>query len=204
VNRGVTFSVFAAILILTIGVINSSLVRVVLFPEVPGDFIQVQLTMQNGTAPAVRDNALARIEQSIFDINDEHVDANPGLPEPVDHLIVFTDGDTGGLIFAELFRGEDRPLNSDELISIWRDRVGEIPGVKELTFSGGDNIGGGAPLSFNLTGNNYSALESAAAELEEKLGEYAGVFDIRNSSNAGGQEIRLRIKPPAEALGLTM
>ena len=99
-NRGLTFSIFAAILILTVGVINSGLTRVVLFPEVPGDFIQVRLTMQNGTAPSVRDDALARIEQAIFDINDQHTWLNnPGSPEPVDHLIVFTDGDTGGLVF---------------------------------------------------------------------------------------------------------
>jgi multidrug efflux pump subunit AcrB len=87
---------------------------------------------------------------------------------------------------------------------MWRDKVGEIAGMNELTFSGGDHIGGGVPLSFNLSGNNYIALENAAAELEDKLGEYSGVFDISNSLNAGGQEISLRIKPEAEALGLTM
>jgi multidrug efflux pump subunit AcrB len=76
--------------------------------------------------------------------------------------------------------------------------------VKELTFSGGNNIGGGAPLSFNLTGSNYDSLEKAARELEIKLQEYDGVFDIRNSLRAGGEEIRLTIKPEAEALGLTM
>jgi multidrug efflux pump subunit AcrB len=203
-NRGLTFSVFAAIMILTIGVMNSGIARIVIFPEVPSDFIQVQMTMQNGTAPAVRDDALARIEQAVFDINDEYVEEHVGSEDPIDHLIVFTDGDSGGFIFAELYRGEDRPLNSDELITMWRDRVGEIPGMKELAFSGGDHIGGGVPLSFNLSGNNYIALENAAAELEEKLSEYNGVFDIVNSANAGGQEIRLEIKPEAEALGLTM
>lgn len=203
-NRGLTFSMFAAILILTIGVMNSGLARIVLFPEVPSDFIQVQMTMQNGTAPAVRDDALSRIEQAVFDINDEFIAENPEAGDPIDHLIVFTDGDSGGFVFAELYRGEDRPLNSDDLIGMWRDRVGEIPGIKELTFSGGDHIGGGVPLSFNLSGNNYVALENAAAELEEKIREYSGVFDIRNSANTGGQEIRLQIKPEAEALGLTM
>ncbi|MDH4073857.1 MAG: efflux RND transporter permease subunit, partial [Gammaproteobacteria bacterium] len=74
-NRGLTFSLFAAILILTIGVMQSGLVRVVLFPEVPGDFIQVQMTMQNGTAPATRNDALARLEQAVFDINEEFVTA---------------------------------------------------------------------------------------------------------------------------------
>ena len=204
VNRGLTLTVFAAVLILTFGLMKSSLVRTVLFPEVPSDFIQVSMEMQNGTAPTVRDAALSRIEQAAFDINSEYLAANGGVDEPIDHLIVFTDGDAGGFIFAELYRGEDRPLNSDELIGMWREKVGEIAGIKDLTFSGGDNIGGGTPLSFNLSGNNYEALENAAADLEDKLGEYNGVFDILNSSSAGGQEIRLDIKPEAEALGLTM
>ncbi|MGI9204884.1 MAG: efflux RND transporter permease subunit [Woeseiaceae bacterium] len=204
VNRGLTLTVFAAVLILTAGLMKSSLVRTVLFPEVPSDFIQVSMEMQNGTAPTVRDSALSRIEQAAFDINSEHLAANAGADDPIDHLIVFTDGDTGGFIFAELYRGEDRPLDSDELIGIWREKVGEIAGIKDLTFSGGDHVGGGAPLSFNLSGNNYEGLENAAAELEDKLAEYNGVFDILNSSSAGGQEIKLDIKPEAEALGLTM
>ena len=203
-NRGLTFSIFAAVLILTVGLVKSSLVRIVLFPEVPSDFIQIQMTMQNGTAPAVRNDALSRIEQAAFDINDEYLAEHAGGDEPLEHLIVFTNGDTAGLVFAELYRGENRPLNSDELIDIWRDKVGEIAGIKELTFSGGDHIGGGAPLSFKLSGNNYVALENAASELEAKLGEYNGVFDILNSASPGGQEIRLEIKPEAEALGLTM
>ena len=177
-NRGLTFSIFAAILILTFGLMNSGLVRTVLFPEVPSDFIQIQMTMQNGTPPTARDAALAKIEQAVFDINGEFVAANPDADDPIDHLIVFTNGDTAGVIFAELYRGEDRSLDSDEIIKMWRDKVGEIPGMKELTYSGGDHIGGGAPLSFNLSGNNYASLENAAKELEGKLSEYTGVFDI--------------------------
>jgi multidrug efflux pump subunit AcrB len=203
-NRGLTFSIFAAILILTFGLMNSGLVRVVLFPEVPSDFIQVRMEMQNGTAPAARDRALEQIEAAVFEINEEYIAANPDSEDPVDHMIVFTDGDTGGFIFAELYRGDDRPMDSDEIINLWRDKVGEIPGMKDLTYSGGDHVGGGAPLSFNLSGNNYEMLEKAASELEEKLGEYNGVFDIINSATAGGQEIRLDIKPEAEALGLNV
>ena len=203
-NRGLTFSIFAAVLILTFGLMKSSVVRTVLFPEVPSDFIQIQMVMQNGTSPTVRNDALSRVEQAAFDINDEYIAAHPDAGEPIDHLIVFTDGDTGGLVFAELYRGDDRPLNSDELIDMWREKVGEIAGIKDLTFSGGDHIGGGTPLSFNLSGNNYAALENAAKELESKLAEYNGVFDILNSASPGGQEIRLEIKPEAEALGLTM
>lgn len=203
-NRGLTFSIFAGILILTIGVMNSGIVRIVLFPEVASDFIQVQMTMQNGTASQVRNAALDRLEKAVLDINAEYVEANPGFDNPVDHVAVFTNGDTGGVILAELYKGEDRPLQADEITKLWREKVGEIAGIKELTFSGGDFIGGGAPLGFNFSGDNYTALENVAKALEDKLGEYNGIFDIRNSSNTGGQEIKLEIKPAAEALGLTM
>ena len=203
-NRGVTVSVAIGILILTFGVMSSGIVRTVLFPDVPGDFIRTSLVMQNGTAPAVRNAALGRLEQAIIDVNDEYVAENPGIEDPVNHVAVFTQGDTSGVIFVEMPMTEDRPLNGDDLSNMWREKVGEIPGVKELEFSGGDNVGGGAPLSFNLTGPDYFKLERAAEELETKLSEYSGVFDIKNSLSAGGQEIRLVIKPEAEALGLTM
>jgi multidrug efflux pump subunit AcrB len=203
-NRGLTFSIFAAVLILTIGVINSGIVRIVLFPEVPGDFIQVQMTMQNGTAPQVRNVALERLEKTILDINAEYAESNPGSNDPVDHVAVFTNGDTSGTVLAELYKGDDRPMQADEITNLWREKVGEIAGIKELTFADGTHIGGAAPLGFNFSGGNYASLENIAIELEDHLSQYNGVFDIRNSSNTGGEEIKLEIKPEAEALGLTL
>ena len=203
-NRGVTVSLAAGALILTFGVMNSGIVRTVLFPDIPGDFIQTNLVMHDGTAPAVRNAALERLERAILDVNDDYVAANPGVEDPVNHVGVFTRGDTSGIIFVEMPMSEDRPLNGDDLTKMWRDKVGEIPGVKELEFSDGNNVGGGAPLSFNLTGSNFDSLEKAATELMDKLSEYNGVFDLKNSLSAGGQEIRLAIKPEAEALGLTI
>ena len=202
--RGVTVAVFVAVLILTVGVLNSGRVRTVLFPEIPGDFIQVQLQMQDGTAPAARNEVLARLERAALELSAERVAEFPDEDPPIRHLGVFTQGDVGGVIFAEMPLDESRPLNGDDIEVMWRERVGEIPGVKELTFSGGDNVGGGAPLSFNLSGDSYESLERAAKELERELATYDGVFDIRNSINAGGDEISLSIRPEAEALGLTM
>jgi multidrug efflux pump subunit AcrB len=164
-NRGLTFSMFAAILILTIGVISSGLVRFVIFPVAPSDFIMVQMEMESGTAPAVRDRAIEVLENAAFDINEEYVGANAGADDPIDHFIVFTQGDFGGMMFAELDRGGDRLLDSDELTALWRERVGEIPGVKQLTFAGGQHIAGGPPLSFKLFGTDFESLQAAAGEL---------------------------------------
>jgi len=201
-SRGVVVAMFVAVLIVTIGLINSGLVRIVLFPEVPGDFIRMQLTMESGTAPEARNAALDKIERAILDLNEEYVAENPELPAMISHIGSFSQGDTGAIAFAEMPMVDDRPMQAADVTTAWRDRVGEIPGVRELEFIDGDHFGGGSPLSFRLSGDNYSALEIAAEELAEKLLEYEGVFDIVNSSNMGAQEIKLTIKPEAEALGL--
>ena len=203
-NRGVTVALFSATLILTIGLLGSGIVRFVLFPEVPGDFIQVQLQMQNGTAPEARNTALKKIENAILDLNEEYKIENPDLDPMISHVGSFTNGDTGAFVFAEMPLVEGRALNGEDIADLWRARAGEIAGIKELTFSGRQNLGGGAPLSFRLSGDNYMAVENAANQLELKLAQFDGVFDIRNSSVTGGQEIKLSIKPEAEALGLTM
>lgn len=202
-NRGVTVAGFIGVLILTFGLMNSGFVRVVLFPEVPGDFVQMTLEMESGTAPEVRDEAVDRLEAAMLDLNEEYVGDNPDQHPLMNHMVIFATGDTGAQSFVEMPMVEGRLYNGDDIADMWRERVGEIPGVKELTFSGGEGFGGGAPLSFRLSGDNYTALENAAIELEQKLAEYEGVFDIRNSANTGGKEIRLTIKPDAEALGLT-
>ncbi len=203
-NRGVVVATFAGVLIVTVGLINSGLVRVVLFPEVPGDFIQMRLEMETGTAPAVRNAALDKVEQAILELNEEYVAENPDLDPMISHIGSFTMSDTSAIAWTELPMVNDRLLQIDDITDLWRERVGEIAGVKELTFNDGERFGGGPPLSFRLSGENYIALENAAKELEAKLADYEGLFDIQNSSSTGGQEIRLSIKPEAEALGLTM
>ena len=203
-NRGITVTMFTAFLVVTLGLMNSSLVRVVLFPESPGDFIQMQLEMESGTAPAVRNAALDKIEQAILELNDEYIAENPDLDPMIAHIGSFTTSDTGAVAWTELPMVDDRPIEVSEVTNLWRERVGEIPGVKKLTFTDGNHFGGGPPLSFRLSGGNLEVLENAAGELEIKLAEYEGVFDIENSFDTGGQEIKLAIKPEAEALGLTI
>ncbi|MEM9208074.1 MAG: efflux RND transporter permease subunit [Pseudomonadota bacterium] len=202
--RGVTATLFLAALIVTFGLINSGLVRQVLIPEISGDFVSVRVEMEPGTPPALRNRALDRIEQSALDMNSDWLADNPGSLSPINHLGVFTEGETVGLAFAEMPLSLERPMTGGEVEERWRERVGEMPGVKELSMEGGGRLGGGSALNFILTGPDYERLAPAAADLQAVLASYEGVFDIKNSLTRGGNEIRLAIKPEAEALGLTM
>jgi multidrug efflux pump subunit AcrB len=202
-NRGLTLSVFLAVLILTSGLIMSGAARVILFPDVGQEFSRVLLDMESGTPESERDKALLKIESALLDLNDEHARNNPDSLPMIQHLGVFTRGETGAVLFVELPMTQDRPFDMDDVTSMWRDRIGEIPGMKELDFQAAGGFGGGPPISLSLSGENYKSLENAATELEAELASFAGVFDVANSAFAGGDEISLKIKPEAEALGLT-
>ncbi|MFK8016493.1 MAG: efflux RND transporter permease subunit [Gammaproteobacteria bacterium] len=202
--RGVTITVFVGFLILTVGLLGGGYTRVVLFPEVPGDYVSMNLAMQNGSSPALRNEALERIEASLFDVVDEYDRAHPESIRPIKHAATFTNGDTSGTMVVELPIDENRPLDNKEVTQMWRNALPDIAGVRELTFSDADNLGGGAPISFALSGNNYEDLIAAAEDLEKKLAEYTGLYDIRSSTNEGGEEISLKIKPEAQSLGITL
>ena len=202
-NRGVTVSIFVAVLIITLGLLSSGVVRFVLFPEVPQDFSMVELTMEAGTSPQRRNEVVDEIENALLEMNQEHLANNPGSLPMIQHLSVFGQGDNRARMFVEMPRSRDRPFEVSEVTDAWRERVGEVPGVKDLSFSSMLHIGGTPPLFFRLSGKDYGQLVQAATELQNELRNYEGVFDINNSAISGGDEIRLTVKPEAEALGIT-
>ena len=213
-NRGLTITVFISALILIFGVLNSGFTRIVMFPEVPGDYVVVELTMTNGIPAHTRDLTIGKIEKAALDLNSEWKQKYPNDQPPISKLGVYTGGmndlgnpiggDNIGILIAELPLSGRRLLSVEDVENLWRDRVEDMPGVKKLQFDSGRNIGGGSSLSFNLIGSDYDQLEAVSRELQDKLKEYNGVYDIRSSLNTGGEEIKLHIKPQAETLGLSM
>ena len=55
-----------------------------------------------------------------------------------------------------------------------------------------------------LIGANINQVGRASQELTQRMKTYEGLYDVRNSFERGRPEIKLNIKPEAEALGLTL
>jgi multidrug efflux pump subunit AcrB len=119
-NRGVTVAAFVGVLIITFGLMNSGIVRVVLFPEVPGDFARMNLEMESGSPPAARNAALDRIETALLELNDEYNAENPDLDPLISHIGSFTQGDTGAVAWVELPMVDDRAMQVTDIAELWR------------------------------------------------------------------------------------
>lgn len=200
--RGTTLALFFASVILAIGLLGGDKVRFVFFPDVPSDFINANLRLADGTSPLARDAALERMQSAIEELDAEYRREFESETGFIRHVLVFTSGDTGGTMVVEMTKGETREWNAYEITNRWRDKVGEIAGARELRIFASTNPGG-RPIDIRLSSDDYAQLEEAAAEVVGYLRGYAGVYDIASSFDSGAQEIQLRIKPEAQALGLT-
>lgn len=198
--RYVTLASFISMLILTIGLFLGGLVHFAFFPNIPSDFMAAGVTMEPGSSIAQRDKALQTMGDALERLDS---DLSEEYGEPMlKHAIAFDSGSTSGQLFVELSKGESRDIDAFEIQNRWRDYVPEMPGVKTLEVYSPDGPGNMPDMSFEFSGRNLGELRAAANELKQHLNTFAGVFDINDSFSGGSDEIRLKIKPQAQALGL--
>lgn len=198
-HRYTTLAVFISMLLFSVGILYSPYVKIVLFPNLPSDFIRAQVELVDGapsehTVKIVKEMAdgLQKVDRSM-----------PKEDRFLKHYAAIANG-TFGVVMAEVTKGEERKVSPEVIAQKWRAEVGEIAGTKRLNIEGSMTPHGHADLDFRLLGNNPAQLKAAADLLENKLKTFAGVYAIENSSRSGSLEINLKIKPSAEALGLTL
>ncbi len=203
-HRYTTLATFLGLLIVTIGVIASGQVRYQFFPEVEEDMLSARIELYDGAPETLITRVVQQMNTALDQVNAD-LRAETGSETDIIHnVFAYIRDGREGIFYVELARDKIRGVTPRVVEERWRDAVGEIPGAKELRFEATRHLGGGPPISFKLAGRNYRQLEQAAAELEQHLDSFDGVFEIEVSANAGPEEVRLAIKPEAEASGLTL
>lgn len=194
---------FIGLLFVCGSLIGGGLVRMVFFPDIPSDFIQVNITMNESTAETTTMATAKIVEDALFETNKQL--SKIYNEDVIKHSFVSMNSQSSVFLFVELEKGENRDINGVEIADAWRENIPELPGVKKLSMTASTGFaGGGDPIAFALTGQNLNELNSATKELKAKLNEYDGLVDISDSSTSGRQEIKLSVKPTAEAIGISL
>lgn len=200
--RYTTLASFIGLLIITIGLFASGLVRWQFFPTIPSDFMQASVELEPGSSLTQRDQAINAMLDAMYKMDQKVVDETG--TKAVKHVIAFDNGTLGGSVFVELTKGETRELSDVQIQDIWRKYLPEIPGVRNYNIGSPGGPGGGNGLSFEFQSDNISQLENISKELRSYLGSYAGITEVNDSFSGGSDEIKLALKPEAESLGLSL
>ena len=202
-NRFVTLAGFLSLLILIVGIVNGGVARFEFFPNVPGDNIKADLTLQDGASSSSLLESITVVEDAIFKVDEDFRSANPKSDGLIKHVGFFVDSDSSANFRVELVKAENRTLTAVEIAELWRDEVGLMPNVKTQKFSA-DQGPGDANMALSLSGKNPEELTLAGIELKEYLTQYDGVFDVFNSERSGSKEILINLKPYADQIGVRL
>jgi len=200
--RYITLSCFFAIFLIAIGFIAGGFARWEFFPKLPGDFVQAQITMENGTPSQETNRAVRQVSEALERLN-QRLEQNGG--GAVKHYFSGAFSETTGMVIVELTKAETRDVNGFELVDMWREEVGSVVGAKVVNFN--QMMGGpqqGKPIAFQLRSKSLQELRLAAESLKEKLASYEGVYDIEDSFSGGNKEIIVDMTPKGEALGFNL
>ncbi len=202
-NRYTTLGCFVSLLILSAGLVSGGIVRTILAPEAPGEYLQVELRMEQGVP---EERTLQAVQQiaAAFTRMEERYRLESGRDEKLlAHMATYVFDRINGRVDAELTKEDQRRLSTREVTRLWREEVGHIHGAEIFAITSPEGPEFGADIAFDLIHNDFDTLRLAAADLEEKLTHYSGLYDIRNGVSDTSDEFHLDILPEAESLGLT-
>ena len=219
--RYLTVAVGVAMMIITLGMVLSGRPSFHFFPSIEADFMAASVTMPQGTPVSETSAAVEKLEVGVARLRERllqetgqdyfrHVSASVGDQPmasrrgggPMGPILNLAAAHLGE-VTVELTPSETRIYNSEQIGNMWREATGQIPEAVDVNYilsmmSPGDDV------DVQLAGPDIDSLRGAANEVKRRLLQYSGVTEVSDSFRAGKEEVKLGIKPSAEALGLTL
>ena len=210
--RYLTLAAFVTGLAIVTAQIGAGQTRFVFFPRIQSETARASILLPEGASFELTRSYVDRMVQAARELKAELIDPKTGESVICDVLATAgsapgpgegTASNVGGVMF-ELTPAEDRGIEvtTAGIIRRWREKIGALPGVREFQFRA--EIGrGGEPIDIQLMGQDLEAMRTISERIKARLATYPGVFDIADSFSQGKPELNLKLRPEAEALGLS-
>ncbi len=208
-HKGLSIAGVTSMFILTIGLVGGGVISFTFFAQSPSDMFSIDLALKPGVNEASTKEKLFFVEDKVWEVNKELMDKNGDTISYVSSMSIsmgsaFSGTETGtnaGMIRVFLNSLENTQVSDEMLKREISKKVGTIPEAYKFAVGASNRFG--APVSISLLGYDSDDLEEAKNELEAGLEKMPALFNITNNSQLGSQELRLKLKPEAYALGLT-
>lgn len=200
-----------AALIVTVGLIGGGYLKREAIPAIDGDVLEARILMPQGTPLARTAEVADRVDVALDRVNAALSPDQPGgarLVKSVQTRFNYnaTAGEAGphvATISADLLGAETRTVTLDEIVTLWRAKIGEVPGAIAILLTEPGIGPQGIAIEIRLFGPELGQLGEAADRLLAEARTYAGVFNATHDLRPGKPELRLRLAEGATGLGLT-
>ncbi|MCF8307447.1 MAG: efflux RND transporter permease subunit [Bacteroidales bacterium] len=198
-HRYITLSIAISTLLMVGAYSYSDHMGIIMMPEVAADEIEAGVSLPVGTTPRQAEKVAKEITQSsrkMFDENNlelaaEGIKTNIRGQSFIDVEIVMKPPD-------------EREMLAQEVIELWRDEIGDIEGVDQITFEAERGPGGWQQdISVDLSHSSIEVLEKAHEDFSEDMEAFEATRDINDNYNKGKEQFDFKLLPEGRSLGLT-
>lgn len=215
--RYASLSVFVGLFLIFVGAMFAGYIRFTPFPSIPRDQVTVTLQMPVGTNIEKTDRIIRHMEAQALQLK-ENLREEHGR-DVIANIFATSGGQPfgggfrrggpaagvaeNGEVVVELVTEADGSLavSSRDISIALRQMVGPVPEAEQLNFAFAR--GGGGALSIQLVGPRIDDLVAVSKQVQRKLAEYPGLYDIQDTFETANQELELKLKPQASHLGIT-
>jgi len=198
-HRYITLSVAVATFVVVGGFGLSDHMGIIMMPEVSADEIEAGVTLPVGTTPDQAAKVATDITQSTYQMFEEH-----NLYEVAEGIKTNVRGQSFIDVEIVLKPPDERDMTAQEVIELWRDEIGDIEGVDQITFEAERGPGGWQQdISVDLSHSDIETLERASQKFFEDVEAFEATRDVNDNYNKGKAQYDFRLLPEGRNLGLT-
>ena len=198
-HRYITLTSAIAIFVVVAGYGTSGHMGMIMMPEVAADEIEAGIRLPVGTTPDQAARVAGLVTASTRRMFEEH-----NLYEVAEGVKTNVRG--GSFIDVEIVMRppDEHDMSAEEVIALWRDQIGDIEGVSQITFEAERGPGGWRQdISIDLSHSDIEVLEAASQALLLRVQEFEGATNVNDNYDKGKAQFDFTLLPEGRNLGLT-
>ncbi|MBT6096590.1 MAG: efflux RND transporter permease subunit, partial [Rhodospirillaceae bacterium] len=203
--------VMLALAMISYAAIPAGFLKYQAFPTLESDVIQARVLLPQGAPLERTEGAVGQMINALKQLDEEFSARQSGGRRMVKNISVlyntnvdaYESGPHLATVSADLLRAEERNGTVDEMLTRWRELVGDLPDVNALKFTDKERGVAGKAIDLRLQGNNLTLLKKASLDLQAFLAKFKGVKDVSDDLRSGKPELRITIKDSAGVFGMT-
>lgn len=197
--RYITLSAAIGLLLIVGGYGYSDHMGMIMMPEVAADEIEAGVRLPVSTTPQQAARVAEEITESTRQMFVDH-----DLYEVAEGIKTNVRGQNFIDVEIVMRPPDERDMSARELIELWRDNIGDIEGVDQITFEAERGPGGyQQDISVDLSHSDIDVLERASASFLERMETFENTRDLNDNFDKGKIQYDFKLLPEGRNLGLT-
>ena len=198
-HRYITLSGAFALLLVVIGYSSSDHLGMVMMPEMAADEIEAGIRLPVGTTISQAAKVAWEVTNATHQMYEEH-----DLHEVAEGIKTNVRRQTFIDVEIVLKPPSQRDMTAAEVIQLWRNEIGDIEGIDQITFEAERGPGSQRDnISVDLSHTDIRVLEAASDAFSKRCESFEATRDVNDNYETGKAQFDLVLLPEARNLGLT-